>query len=112
MKILYTFCKLTNFHSSKFKSFNQLFSSDNTQPQRKNDTNKYLRAFPEPPVIEIKRDDDWLPRKSAIRHILQDDEEIICREDSSKDEFPDDLFSRKLMSTNFILCLMQDFYFQ
>ncbi|XP_037038337.1 sodium/potassium/calcium exchanger 3-like [Bradysia coprophila] len=69
------------------------------EPRQINVTNNNnLRDFPEPPPIQITTDDEWLPWKSPLHllsSILEDDEEKICREDSSMDEFPDDLFSQE-----------------
>lgn len=60
--------------------------------------NKDLHHVPETPALHQLLDDEWLPWKNPIHllsSILEDDEEKRCREDSSMDEFPDDLFSQE-----------------
>lgn len=81
--------------------FSYFKCTDDSKLHRKNTTtNRYLQELPEPPIIElIKEEDDWLPWKNplnpVLRHLLQEEEEEKrCREDSSMDDFPDDLFSR------------------
>lgn len=76
-------------------------NDDGNQPHQINVTtdDKYLRHVPETPAIQITTDDEWLPWKNPLHllsHILEDAPELpICREDSSMDEFPDDLFSQE-----------------
>ncbi|KAG4079689.1 hypothetical protein HA402_009075 [Bradysia odoriphaga] len=74
-------------------------NDDGNEPRQINvTTNTNLRDFPEPPPIQITTDDEWLPWKSPLHllsSILEDEEEKICREDSSMDEFPDDLFTQE-----------------
>ncbi len=74
-----------------------------------NNNNNYVLDFPEPPAIDIVKDDDWLPYKSPLSllsTILEDEEEKICREDSSMDDFPDDLFSRnRFLRYNFVIAI-------
>ncbi|KAJ6636450.1 Sodium/potassium/calcium exchanger 5 [Pseudolycoriella hygida] len=77
-------------------------SLDETNRQHKNvTTNNYLNELHGPPVIDLLKDDDWTHWKNPLhpmRTILQneeEEEEIICREESSMDEFPDDLFSQE-----------------
>jgi len=66
------------------------------EEQRKNVTTKYyLQELPQPPIIEIVKDDNWFPWKTPINHMLNDVAEYECPEESSKGEFPDDLFTQE-----------------
>lgn len=73
------------------------------------------RHFPEPPAIQITTDDEWLPWKNPLHllsTILEEKEEVVCREDSSMDEFPDDLFTQdQRMNGAIILHFIGAIYF-
>lgn len=72
----------------------KIFASGDTELQKQNlTTNYYVRELPEPP-IDIAKEEDWLPYKSPFSQPQNDEEEITCREDSSMEQFPDDLFTR------------------
>lgn len=92
--------------------------TDGERPYQKNITfnGNNVREFPEPPLLELTKNDDWIPWKhpmELLSHVLEDDEEdeIICREDSSMDDFPDDAFSRKiiLIMSNKSIFLIRNF---